>query len=211
MAKKKVVADDVVSVTPEEKQIQDLRAETKEVVSFADLLEVTTKEDYDRAMSEGLRIKKIGDKITGRKEEITKPLSTALSSARELFRPMEAQVSEALATIKGKMLAWKKAEDAKAEEARRKLALQVEKGNITKKETIERRATEIVNPEKTTHVEEGRGSTSKITKYRVIDKTKVPLDYLIPDMVAIKNAFKMGKPVDGVEAYQEETMSFNAN
>jgi len=184
-------------------------------------LVISNVSEYSKSVEIGTRLKEISNTVKNRKEEITKPLNEALKSARDLFKPIEESLEEAGNTLKSKMLVWKdierkeaekiqKEEQAKIEEQEAKLksgevtAMQAHQSILDSKIEIIKSETE-----KTTKTNSGARATEKfITEYVVVDKTKIPLDFLEPDMVKIKNSFKEGTPIEGVEARKKAIISF---
>jgi len=188
------------------KEIQAYTAEVLKAENYAGTLKIVSAEDYTSALGEGKAIKEKLDLYIARKEEITKPLNAALKSVRDLFKPIETAGDNALRTIKQKMLAYTAEQTRKAEEAKIKLAERVERGTM-KVETAVRKIEEIKAPEKTVATDEAKAVTKTVIKYRVTDKTKIPLEFMEPDMVAIKASFKKGVSVPGCEAYEEKELT----
>src|SRR3990167_7710196 len=88
------------------------KAEEKEValvVKNAQELQVNTYEQVMDAADILFDVKSIGEKITERKEEITKPMNEALKSARAFFKPFENPYTEAEKIVKDKGLSWHEA------------------------------------------------------------------------------------------------------
>lgn len=151
----------------------------------------------------------------------TQVVNEALKSARALFKPIEDTLEQAENGIKTKMLTYKeikrklaeKAQKKAEEEAKRQEEL-VKSGEITPVQGVlnTTRAQIEANQakgEKTTKTESGAKATEKfITEYVVIDKTLIPLIFMEPNMVEIKNAFKSGQPVPGVEERKKSIISF---
>lgn len=190
----------------ETQEVEVYRAHVSLAESYAQTLTVASAEDYASALEEGKKVKTTLDQITTRKEEITKPLNAAIKSARDLFKPIETAGETALATIKSKMLAYTREEARKAEEAKQKLAERVERGTM-KPETAVRKIEDIKAPEKTVVSETAKATTKTVQKWRVVDKSKIPLDFMEPDMVKIKAEFRAMRPVAGVEQYEEQELS----
>lgn len=166
---------------------------------------VTTQKQYETVMVRGKEIKDKLKELAERKAEMTKPMNEALKSVHDLFRPLETQGKEALDAIKNALLTYTQEEARKAEEARQKLADRVTRGTM-KVETALTKMADIVSPEKTVVADGARSTTVKTKAYRVTDKTKIPLEFLEPNMVEIKASFKSGKPVAGIEEYVEENV-----
>lgn len=97
----------------EDTAIAEYKAPARDLVARAKELSVRKYEDVMDAADFLLDVKTLGEKITSRKEEITKPLNDGLKSARALFKPLEEQCAEAEKAIKDKVLDfhfkhWKK-------------------------------------------------------------------------------------------------------
>lgn len=189
-----------------ERDVEVYRKDIAVAEAYSTSLKIESDEDYTSALNEGKNIQVILKSALQRKEEITKPLNTALKSARDLFRPIEEAGEKALAIIKRKMLDYTAQKNAEAEEAKIKLANRVERGTMTS-ETAVRKISEIQAPETTVKTDTAKATTRTVVKYRVVDKTKIPLEFMEPDMTAIKNAFKQGNVVAGVERYEEQELA----
>ena len=189
------------------KEIEVYKKEVAGAASFSKTLAIKNQDDYERAFSEGKKIKDRLDEIVARKEEITKPMNSALKSIRELFKPIEMAGGEAIRVIKNKMLVYTTEQTRKAEETKLKLAGRVERGTM-KVDTAVRKIGEVETPEKTTVTADGRATTVTCKAWRVVDKSKIPLEFMEPDMVAIKASFRSGKPVAGVEEYADQGIKF---
>ena len=102
----------------------------------------------------------------------------------------------------------------KAEEEAKKLQEQADNGEITRMEAAAKSMFARIDasmeaPEKTVKTEKGAKATEKfITEYVVVDKTLIPLEFMEPNMVAIKNSFKSGVLVPGVEERKKAIISF---
>jgi len=152
------------------------------------------------------KIKQVAKLLKERKEAITKPLNEALASARELFRKPEADLADAERIIKGKMLDWQDAEDKRIAKAKAKVVDQVESGKISTEKAVQK-MDDIGTAPTTTTGKVGQVSTKIIKKYRVTDESKLPREFLMPDMAKITEALKAGVSVPGAEVYEEKVIS----
>lgn len=192
------------------KEIEVFKKEVKAVISYATKLDVTDEKNYKNALEEGRAIQITLKKITARKEEITKPLNQALKSARELFKPIETMAEEAIDIIKGKMLAYQQEQTRIAEEQKQKLLDRVDRGTMKVDTAIRKINEDIATPAKTVEGENGSATVAMRKAYKVVDKSKVPLEFLEVDMAKVRAAFKMGKPVSGISEYEEADMRFTS-
>lgn len=191
------------------KEIAPVKAKVNQALVAVRGLVIKSPEDFEQAVELGGKIKMVSKAVTQRKEAITKPLNEALKSARDLFRPLENDLSSAETELKSKMLNFKEEERKALAETQAKAEARVEKGTM-KPETALRKvqdASENVT-DKTVKTSSGAKATESFrTEYVVVDKSQVPLEFLVPDMVAIRQAFKDGNAVAGVEARKVATMS----
>ena len=205
----------------ENQQVELVKQQAIKALDVVTELVIENKEGYETAVKIGTRIKEVSKTITERKEEITKPLNEALKSARALFKPAEEALDKAEAELKTKMLAWREVERKLEEEAKKKAEEEIKKQEelLKNKEITEMEATKAqiatmtkaneAKVEKTIKTETGAKATEKfITEYVVIDKSQIPLMFMEPNMVQIKQAFKDGQPVPGVEERKKAIISF---
>jgi len=151
-------------------------------------------------------LKETGSRIKNKKESITKPLNEALRNVRDMFRPIEDQFSSAESIIKGKLLDYTRKVNEEARKKEEALAKRVEKGTM-KMETAEKKLDTIERVDNTTKGDVGKVSIKKIKKVRIADESKLPREYLVPDMVLIRKDALGGKEIPGVEIYEEETLA----
>lgn len=193
------------------KEIEVYKAQVAEAYKFSESLDIKNEGDYQSAMSMGLQIKGQLDLITSRKEQITKPLNSALKSTRELFKPLEEVAENALMVIKKRMLRFTTEKERKIEEGKAKIDARVEKGTL-KEGTGEVKKFILDNSmSKTVTGMEGSATTKKVKKYYVTNIAEIPLDFLVVDMVKVRASYKSGFPVPGIEERLESDLAFNTN
>ena len=202
MTKTKKEAPQIVDT----KEIELYQKQVASAAKFSTTLTVKTKEDYEGALAEGKDIKAKLDAIVERKQEITKPLYSSYKSVLALFKPIEDAGETALRAIKSKMLEYTNRKTAEAEAEKLKLAHKVETGYM-KPETAVAKMDAIVEQPKTVSTENGSATTRTVKKYYIVDKAKIPLQFMEANMVAIKASFRAGMPVAGVEEREEKELS----
>jgi hypothetical protein len=192
-------------------------------------IEVTIASPEDNAKATELKgaLKEKAKTLKARKEEITKPLNAALTSARALFAPLEDQIEAADTIIGRKLRAYKQKVEAEAraeaekiaakvEAERRKIEEQLAARKITESKAeqkldqslqkAEQKLESIPTIQKTTHTAYGQVQFRKIKKVRIVDAAALPREYLIPDEVLIRRDALAGKEIPGVEVYIEESV-----
>lgn len=188
------------------KELATLKTQVTKLEDQVNTLSVTSPDEYKSAIDIVSKLKETGSTIKNKKESITKPLNEALKNARDLFRPIEDQFKQAEMIIKGKMLDYKRKVDEEARKKEEQIAKRVEKGTL-KLETAERKIDEVQRIDQTTKSDIGEVQVRKVKKVRITDETKIPREYLVPDMVKIRREALGGKEITGVEVYEDETMA----
>ena len=147
------------------------KEDTKEialVVKAAQELNVKTFEQVMDAADVLYDVKRIGEKITERKEEITKPMNEALKSARAFFKPFEKQYEEAEAIVKDKVLQYHQAHWAE--------------NNV---------------PDNTVHGMKGKVTITERFTLEIEDADAIPRNLCNPDTERVKKALEAGLKVKG--------------
>ncbi len=135
------------------------KAEETKVVTFSDVMDMADIL---------LDIKTIGQKITARKETMTRPMNDALKAARSFFKPFETDAEKAEKLVKDKILAWHGAHWN--EQTTTDNTINGLRGKVT---VVERVGVEIE------------------------DETKIPRELCSPDVGRIKLALEAGLKVKG--------------
>ncbi len=194
-----------MAVDPD-KELSVVRGQATKALAAAQEITINTDADMEAAADVLSRIKKVGKLIKERKEQITRPLMESLNSARDLFKPLEQNHEDAERVIKNKMLAYQREVAEKNRIEQEKLAARVEKGTM-KQETAIAKVENQQEVKKQAEGKVGKVTTRKVTKYRVVDESKLPREFLMPNMAKINEALKAGQEVSGAESYQEDVIS----
>jgi hypothetical protein len=187
-------------------EVQEYQEQVSFVESKANELVISSPEDMVVASDLLNDLKKVETAIVERKTAITRPLMTALASARDLFKPLETGYASAKTTIKSKMLSYAEAEEARIT----KEAARVEKrvaGGTMRPDTAMRKIEEAGEVKKTFDGTSSKTSIRIVTKVRIVDESQIPREYLVPDMTKITNAILRDKQViSGIETYAEKSI-----
>lgn len=195
-------------VTVQTKALAPIKARVTKMQTVVDALVIVDEPTKEKATNILHGIKSIAKDIDTKKKEITQPMLKALSATRALFAPLVQQYEEAERIVKGKMIDYYQEQEKIRLEAEEKLAARVEKGTL-KVETAAKKLEEA--PEVKTHVATDQGAAAtirKVKKFRVVDKSKLPMRFLLPDETAIRRWMNEGKgDLPGVEFYEEDSVS----
>lgn len=190
----------------ESKEVALVKSQSSKALATANGLAIENAENMVKATDVLSKMKTVAKMIKERKEAITKPLSEALNSARDLFRPIEANLADAERVVKTKMLAYGAEQDRIAEEERVRLAKRVEKGTM-RPETAVAKMENIQNAPTAVQGKSGAMAFRTIKKYRVFNEGMLPREFMVPDMGRITEALKAGRAVPGAEIYEEKIIS----
>lgn len=189
------------------KEVSVVKQQATKALGAAQALTITSAEDRAAATDLLSKMKTVAKLIKAQKETVTKPMMTALENARGLFKPIETNLSDGEALVKRKMLDWDAEQDRAAEMARQKLAARVEKGTMKPETAVAKMENIQSAPTTVAGRSGGQTQTRIVKKYRVVDESKIPREYLVPNMAAITEALKAGKEVPGAEVYEEKVIS----
>ena len=195
------------------KEIAVVKGQVSKAQTAADSIIIVDDATMLEAGETRKKIKLVGKLIKEKKEEITKPMNEALKSVRALFAPLEDGYERVESLIASKMVEYQRKVDAERrrveDEATRKLAEAQRKaaeGTITDKQaqrvekSVEKKleaTPEVIKKSEAFH-------TRTVKKFRILDVTAIPREYLVPDEVKIRAAMMAGQAVSGVEYYEDK-------
>lgn len=201
--------------------------ESKSLLQTYESYEVTTAEAYSGAGADLKAIKAKWKEVDTLRKSLTKPLDESKKKLMDFFRAPLQCLKDAEAIVSGAMVVWHKEQERKrqAEEARireaqqkeasrlAKLAAKAEqRGDKKKAQAFDNRADEVsyaapaVVP-KTTKIA-GLAVTAT-WKCRIVDVSKIPRYYLLPNKVMLGQLAKSSKglfKVEGVEFYSVDSV-----
>ena len=136
--------------------------------------------------------------LESQKQEIIGPLNKALKKTRELFKPYEQRLEIVDNWLKEQMLQWEAIQQEELEKKEQEIEKKIAEGEMSfeeaskKVEKIEQKIEAV--------------PTREITKVVITDKSKLPLEYLEPDLVLIKRDLMLGKEIQGVKLVKEKVV-----
>ena len=183
-----------------EKTLELVKNEVENVAVNSRIV-VNSQPTFDIAKAQLIILKSVDKEVQSKKDGIVKPLNEALKNARALFKPFEDKIEVIKQYLNGEMLKYNQkllAEQKKREEEAMKKIEEAEK----KGEEIN--INKIIKKLENTQTKIEQIKTRKIKKFRLIDITKVPKEYLQLNEVEVRKAMLGGYNVEGVEYYEEE-------
>lgn len=148
------------------KELAPVKARISKAEAYAAALVIKDEKDQSGATAALSELNRMGDDVTARKEQITKPLNAALASTRALFKPLEDGIGAATRIIKHKLITYHDEQEKAKREAEQKLADRVERGTM-KPETAARKIDEIAPVAASVQTSEGAIQYKKVSVARI--------------------------------------------
>lgn len=170
-------------------------------------LSLTIKGAGDMTQASAMResLKKKLKEITAKKDEVLQPLLEATKAERSRWKPAEDKINQAIEQIDGAM--------SKYQTAQRKIELAKEEaianriGEGKGKLSAEKAVAKLDDMKRVDNkVSSDAGATAFVTvpKFKLVDLSKVPVQYHLLDEVAIRKLMIAGVKVEGIEYYTVE-------
>lgn len=159
-------------------------------------IKVTSEAKLEEALNARVVIGEAAKQIATAKKSILNPLNMAIKNARALFAPLEAKVMEQDRYLYDQITKWRFVQEEKIAAKMKKVEGDIKSGKITitqagqRIEKAEEKITKI--------------PARKVEKLRILDISKIPAQYLLPNEPAIKAALRRGENIPGAELYTEE-------
>lgn len=164
---------------------------------------ISSVEENATALDLAAKIKKAGKLIEEKMDFYAKPHYNEYKRIRDAFKPYLDMLGEKEKSLKALMLEFHKAEQKRLDEEQKKLEEEALK-NAKAGEAVE---VAVVNDIKTREAIHGKSTVRQVKKWRVVNLSLVPREYLMVDDAKVKAALKKGKVPEGIEEYIEESMS----
>lgn len=176
-----------------------------ESAEHASIMKIGTPNDMEQATSVLSRLNKFSDDLKKEKEKVTKPLNAALKAERARFAPLEDVLESSIATLRKNMGAYQTEQIRIQRIEEQKIADRIGSGKGKLKiETAITKIDAVAKPETKVVTDSGSVRFTEMKKFEVVDITKLPHEFLLPDMVAIRAAMKEGKELTGVRYWTEQ-------
>ena len=194
-------------------EIMPLYQEAQRLLDYANSRIIASDEDTKAATNDLSIISQLKKSMEAKRQSYLLPFHEHVKQVNEIYKTLMLPVETADTVTRKKILAYRA-------DVQRKVA-EIEAINRMRQEAAEREAklngtgeiTEsIVVIEapalapKTVRADIGAIGTSKIWKFEVDDLSKVPAEYLIPDMVKIGKVVRAGVKIPGIKSWQEDSL-----
>ena len=190
----------------EKKALAPIKARVNKMTAFVESLVISDNKSLKEAIAIRSGIKDVAKQIKTWKDDRIKPLQESISLLRDDVRPLEELCESSTEIVDKKMLAYNKEVEANRKKEEDKINSKVETGKMTI-ETASKKLETV--PEVQTSVKGDKGSVTfkKVKNFRVVDLSKVPIEFHLPDMGAIRKQMYAGIELAGVEYFEEDQIA----
>lgn len=176
--------------------VQSLKKEANKILKKLETIAVSSQSDYDKLASYIKELKGYKKIAEEKESKIVSPLKEAIKETQLLFKPFYSDINTKELEAKNVMLDFIDEQEAK----KLKLEHALQDGKIKKVSTYMEKATAL-------EVTSGGGVFIASRLETIIeDVSKIPREYMVPDMSAIKAAFKEGKKIPGCIQVKEKSI-----
>lgn len=171
-------------------------------VKELDIVDSSTMETATEMLSQ---LNKTSDRITEETEKVTRPLLDALNAERKRWKPSLDLLKESIDIVRTKITKYQTEARRLAQLEEEKIASRIGEGKGKLKiETAVAKIEKIEQPESKVSTDTGSISFKTVQKFEITNMAAVPVDYILPNETAIRNAMKLGKKLPGVRYYEEQ-------
>lgn len=195
----------------------DIKKKVSGAIKAATDINITTDEEMAEAGVTQVNIKQLQKYLTQEKKKQLDPANETVKAIKAFWAPLEIQVEDALAIISKALVQYHDKVEAERKKKEEKVIARQEEGKISEGTAV-KKLEKIGEEKKTMHTGAGSVTFSKIKQIRVIDASKIPMHYLVPDMVRIRrDALEiareknvLGEVIPGIEVYEETNTNTRA-
>jgi hypothetical protein len=191
--------------------VQQFYEEAKKLLDYANARTITTLEETKLATDDLALISKVKKAMEQKRKDYLLPFQEHVKEVNEIYKTLMQPIDQADYVTRQKVLSYQreqariKAEQdeinrLRMEAANKEAALN--NGEI--KESVN--LIDVVDVPKKVYSDTGTLGTSKVWKFEIEDLSKIPLDYLEPDMVKIGKVIRAGVKIPGVKSWQEDSL-----
>jgi len=207
-------------------ELAEAEEQVRQIVSVAEITEVriTVPGEYQKAGDLLTKIKGRAKDLDKLRRSLTRPLDDAKKRIMALFAAPQEKLASAERLVKRSMLDWNAEQERIRRKEEERLRKQAEEERLREIEEAEKDGDDeklvslmeapVAAPKLVTQAPKAEGvSIRKVWKWRTVDETAIPREYLIVNEKALTSLATSAKgtvKVPGVEFYQEETVAAGA-
>lgn len=204
-----------LEVIEQKEEFVTLSKNAKAALAYAEGLKLKTDKDQENAIASVDKIikeRKRGEAIL---KLFVDPLKDQVKKITAIFKPNIDALESAERAIRRALIDYQDLIEKKAEAAKEKTMEKIDAGTITVEQGV-KKIEHIKEPEKTVRTEAATVSFTIRPRVEVADESKLPREYMVPDMVKIRTvglAFhKAGQsPIPGTRIVEDKIPSIRGN
>ena len=189
--------------------------EAKKLLDYANARVIMSLDDAKLAADDLSMIAKLKKAMESKRKDYLQPFQDHVKEVNEIYKVLMQPIEIADMVTRSKVLSFQREQaelKAKQEEINRlrmeAATKEAELNNGEIKESVN--IIDVVTVPTHVYADNGTLGTSKVWKFEVEDLTKIPLEYLIPDMVKIGKVVRAGVKIPGVKSWQESSLRVNS-
>jgi hypothetical protein len=157
---------------------------------------IKSKSDLENAAVLTKQLKSLAKVAAAKEKNLTGPLEKLKKDIIALFKPFKNQILNIEGEVKDAMLRYSK----KMGEKQSKLEEDFNSGKIKKIDTYTKKSVDL-------QFSSSSAQVRKVWEAEIVNESKIPREYLVPDMRKIEADLKEGKKIAGVNWIQKETIA----
>jgi hypothetical protein len=189
--------------------------EAKKLLDYANARVIVSLDDAKLAADDLSMIAKLKKAMESKRKDYLQPFQDHVKEVNEIYKTLMQPIETADMVTRSKVLSFQREQaelKAKQEEINRlrmeAATKEAELNNGEIKESVN--IIDVVTVPTHVYADNGTLGTSKVWKFEVEDLTKIPLEYLMPDMVKIGKVVRAGVKIPGVKSWQESSLRVNS-
>lgn len=192
-----------------QKEIQELKKQVPNYLQAAKVLQVKTKENFEKANEGLVKIRTFSKQVKGKLDLIVKPIKLGVKEVEGMFKPMLETLKEADDILQDKIAKYHTEQLAKVEVKKEEVIAKVESGEISDEKAGQKIQALENKVENKVFNEGGAVSFYTYRDIEIFDEKLLPREYLIPDRVLIRKDALAGKEIAGVKVIEEKRTKVN--
>ena len=188
---------------PKDKKETSIILPNEVSIALKTVVSIKQPEDMAVATSTLSTLNKALDYLTEQKEKLTKPANQILKETRARYKPYETQLENKINEIRSLMTAFQTKQIAIQQKKESDLAAKVAAGTISIEKAADKlnKLPELVN---NTVTDAGSVKFKPVKKWSIVDLSKLPIEYHLPNESMIRTAMNDGKELPGVKYFVEQ-------
>ena len=189
--------------------------EAKKLLDYANARVIVSLDDAKLAADDLSMIAKLKKAMESKRKDYLQPFQDHVKEVNEIYKVLMQPIETADMVTRSKVLSFQREQaelKAKQEEINRlRMEAATKEAELNNGEIIESvNIIDVVTIPTHVYADNSTLGTSKVWKFEVEDLTKIPLEYLMPDMVKIGKVVRAGVKIPGVKSWQENSLRVNS-